>query len=165
MFRYKEYGQFGAEIIAFSFPKNKEQKNKVTMIPTIAFSPGNIQVHCYDSVKDVFIQTGLVRFIYESDNETTIHVPAIVLIWLALNYKLFMTMDDIAEKSGLHQLIDGYKFRKEIKAPCHTNRNSSQQWVADQFWNLCPRFVQMDAPQSYENGVKMKPLSSVKPDE
>lgn len=108
-----DYGEIGAETITFSFLRNKGGNNEISMIPSIAVTKNAVQVHFYDSINNVFLQSGLVSLSEKGDK--FIRPPAIRPIWLALNYNLFYTEIEFP-KSGLHEMINIEKYSRDIKS-------------------------------------------------
>ncbi|XP_045168838.2 uncharacterized protein LOC123531706 isoform X1 [Mercenaria mercenaria] len=133
-FSYREYGQIGAETISFSFLKNRDKNNDISMIPSIAVTKELVQIHFYDSINDIFLQSGPVKLSAGSYGEDIFSFPATLLIWLAVNYNLFYTGIEGLPKSGLHELINVEKLSKEIKAPCHWKKDNDQSWFLNSDW-------------------------------
>ncbi|KAK3084628.1 hypothetical protein FSP39_016549 [Pinctada imbricata] len=80
--------QLLSQAIVFSFYLHK-CNSEATFVPTIGISKESIQVHFYDSERDIYLMSREMRLFKRGTKE--LHLPTIVALWLVLNYSDLMT--------------------------------------------------------------------------
>ncbi|OWF52111.1 uncharacterized protein LOC110448197 [Mizuhopecten yessoensis] len=108
--------QILAEAITNSFAQANMQKEPLShfLIPTFGASSEEVSLCLYDSVNDhlLHIIQPLRLWSDDLDRELELDWQAIVVIWLFLNFDVFMKKDLHAsislEKSGLHEQLKGH---------------------------------------------------------
>lgn len=125
------YCQIFSKTITFSFLKNKDKPN-MTLIPTVAVNRDYMQVHFYDSEKDILLQSGCFGLFLETN---ILNIIAVTVIWMTLNYKIFCTGSvEGMPSSSFHKLINVHDFKEGVKSPCCVKKKIDQSWVWDKCW-------------------------------
>ncbi|XP_045184134.2 uncharacterized protein LOC123542376 [Mercenaria mercenaria] len=109
-----------AQAIVFGFYQNRHHSGKL-LVPSIGISKEKIVFRFYDSVNDVLLET---RALDLCSYEKNLSLHAVVLIWLTLNYRYFLS--DTPESlepytSQFHRVFQSYipTYRSNVMAPCH----------------------------------------------
>lgn len=115
--------QMLAQTVVFSFLSFNRSNGllKHSLVPSIGISKETLVVHMYDSVNDVLLASCQLDLF----SPQGLHIRAVLLLWLVLNYKLFSTGVPDAFKqysSNFHQKLgpDFLKiYQTEVHRPLH----------------------------------------------
>ena len=121
-----EISQMLAQTIVFSFLQRKQNCKALehALIPSIAVNGKNVIVHLYDCENDVLLQSCPGElFGFDEDDNAKLSLPAVVLIWLTLNYKCFCTgvLESMKEyKATFFDLVGESLqiYQNEVQKPC-----------------------------------------------
>lgn len=158
--------QVMAQTIVFSFLQHKENKDLKDgfLVPGIGICAEKLIVYMYDSKKDILLES-LPIDIFSNDGPYVLHLRAVVVLWLLLNYGDFGTAVPKKFKdytSEFHnvigkELLDMYSY--EVKKPCHVKPTEKFEHEPDWFGVVCPE----DAINFFpENSLEEKCLPLLK---
>jgi hypothetical protein len=88
--------QIVAQTIVFSFHQKKHFP-MLHFVPSIAISQNAMQFHFYDSEKDLYFVTGELELF---DIQGDLHLNTVLITWLVLNHRLFMSEGTEEMKRG-----------------------------------------------------------------
>lgn len=156
--------QMMAETIVFSFWQHKQSGNASSncLVPGIGISDEKLIVCMYDCEADVLLEA-LPLDIFSDHGPEILHIRAVIVLWLLLNYKEFgnrIPDKFINYKSEFHQVL-GPKYldiyKNKVQKPCHVKplKETEHQpdWLSAVCCEYAPDFYSRYLPQT-----KLKPL-------
>ena len=124
--------QLAAQSIVFSFLQKKLNKDKMKsrFVPAISITLQNYQLMCYDSEQDILVSTIADSADTKLFDDTikSLNYTSVVVLWMALNYRLLCSGVPHSQKIRLPDVKAGffdrvgdhlYLYEDEVQRPAH----------------------------------------------
>ena len=124
--------QLAAQSIVFSFLQKKLNKDKMKsrLVPAISITSQNYQLMCYDSEQDILVSTIADSADTKLFDDTikSLNCTSVVVLWMALNYRLLCSGVPHSQKVRLPDVKAGffervgdhlYLYEDEVQRPAH----------------------------------------------